>query len=435
MKELNFDLDWLAASDSEPVERETLASLRITVGPDRIPLTEVDDSIAQTVRQHINVPAYSLARWLVVNWWRLRWEPTRQCQSSDWLRSHCLAAVSGDYAWPPVIFASDGEFINVRLQSEAAPDVSAVRYLRSVALDIPVADFESSIDEFLDRVEARLGLRVPGERDFGELREELREERCDATRAMHCKLQALSGLDPGSASTQWLSAAQGLAATAGAAAAEEILAVVPALPDGLEGAEQVIRAMRTSNASLKLDWADLEDKQPHSRELPWERGSRMAHELRAKLGLFQGPITTPQLENLCEAKFPLPKSPSNTPRSLRGGYRANATNGRTSVLVTNMHEYSQRFYFGRLAGAELRAAEQQHVLPVSDAGTALQKFERSFAQEFLCPWQELDVFTDESGTDDDAIADAATHYGVSEMVILTTLVNKGKLRRNRLPVA
>jgi len=39
----------------------------------------------------------------------------------------------------------------------------------------------------------------------------------------------------------------------------------------------------------------------------------------------------------------------------------------------------------------------------------------------------LDTFTDEHGTDDEGIASAADYFGVSELLVLSTLVNNGKL--------
>ena len=62
----------------------------------------------------------------------------------------------------------------------------------------------------------------------------------------------------------------------------------------------------------------------------------------------------------------------------------------------------------------------------------MQKFERGFAQELLCPWQELDEFTNNSGLDEEGITEAAEHFQVSRLVVLSTLVNKQKLPRTRL---
>ncbi len=435
MREIAFEiLDWLGGSVGDPPDRETLASLRIRAGPRGIPVTEVEDTIAQTVRRHINVSVHSLARWLVVNWWRLRWEPPRQSPTFDWLRSHSLAAIGGDYAWPALTIASDGEFIQLRLQAEPSPDVSAIRYLRDIALDVPATEFEQAVDEFLDQVEARLRLRAADERELMELREELRQERSDRSLSMTCKLEALSGFDPGSTSDDWRRAVETLATSAGAGATEEILAVVPTLPGGLTAAAEVISAMRSSVTTVKLEWATLRESQARVGEIPWECGTRMANELRIQIGLSPGPVTSDTLAQLLDVKLPLSKTWTG-PRQLRGGFRNGVTHGRTAVLVTSPLPENQRFYLARLVGAALRASDTQYVLPVSNAATALQKFERSFAQEFLCPWQDLDAFTDHVGTDDDGITDAAAHFAVSEKLVLTTLVNKGKLPRSRLDLS
>jgi hypothetical protein len=424
--------NWLGASLDDPLASETLASLQITVGPDKTPVTEVEDTIAHTVRQHINVPAYLVARWLIVNWWRLRWEPYRDNPPSDWLQSHSMAAIEGGYVWPALTFSSDGELIQLRLQAEASPDVAALRYLRDITIDVPAADFEQAIDAFLDQVEARVSIRLPGERELSELREELALERGDAGQAMSCKLQALAGMDPGSASSEWMQAAQELIAQAGTAAAEEIIAVTPLLRDGIEGAQAAVSAMRQSTTTVKLDWAVPEQSQSPAREIPWERGARLAGELRARLDIPSGPLANDVLEQLLDTKLPLLRSTSATSRVLGGGYRNGVNHGRTALLVTTPRPNNQRFDLARLIGAALSAPADQHVLPVSKAETALQKFERSFAQELLCPWQDLDAFTDKSGTDNDGIADAAAHFSVSELLILSTLVNKGKIPRNRL---
>lgn len=60
-----FDIsivDWLGSTIPDALERETLGSLAIRGGPNGRPLIEVEDTIARTVRSHINVPAYMLAQ-------------------------------------------------------------------------------------------------------------------------------------------------------------------------------------------------------------------------------------------------------------------------------------------------------------------------------------------------------------------------------------
>lgn len=71
-------------------------------------------------------------------------------------------------------------------------------------------------------------------------------------------------------------------------------------------------------------------------------------------------------------------------------------------------------------------------LPVAVPRTAMQKAARSFGQELLCPWEELEAWVTEQGTGEDASAGAAETYRVSELLITSTLVNRGKIDRERL---
>jgi Zn-dependent peptidase ImmA (M78 family) len=119
--------------------------------------------------------------------------------------------------------------------------------------------------------------------------------------------------------------------------------------------------------------------------------------------------------------------------SLRGGFR-NGDSRRTAVVVPSTHPDSQRFYLARLVGCAL-LSPSEHLLPITDAATALQKSERAFAQELLCPWSALKDFTDTRGLDEGGITDAAEHFEVSEWVVRSTLVNRRALPRDQLPMA
>lgn len=430
--DLVFDLAWLPIAADDPRERATFASFTIVAGPDQIPITEVDDVLAQTVRRDIRVPIFPLAQWLVVNWWRLRWEPRTDATSPTWLRAHSLAAVSTDVPWPALHLTSDGAFIQLEARAERVRDVAAVRYLREVDLNVPADHFERAVDGFLAQLDARIASCIPGDRDLADLIAELRDERTDPTLARACKLQALAGFDPGVAPPAWLRRATALADEAGRATGDEVVAAMPTLRGGLSGAIDAIDAMKRSTIDVQLAWRDSGAAGP-IRELPWQRGRRLAAAFRAAHGGGDGPIPTAMLESWLDVRLPLPVSTTIADRALTGGYRNGVANGRTRVLVTTSRVDNQRFYLGRLIGAALVSSPDDHVLPVTNAATAFQKFERSFAQELLCPWAALDEYTNSHGTDDDGIAAAADHFAVSEHLVLAALVNNGKLGRNRLP--
>jgi hypothetical protein len=429
--ELAFELAWLGVTEDDPRSRATFASLTFTAGRDRIPVTEVDDGLAQTVRPDIRVPIYPLAQWFVVNWWRLRWEPYTG-MSPTWLRAHAMASVSTDVPWPPLRFASDGAFIQLEARAERIRDVAAVRYLREVDLRIPADHFERAVDGLLAQVDARIASCVPGDTDLTELIAELNRERTDPRLARDCKLQALAGLDPGMAPAEWLRNASALADAAGRTTGDEVIASIPALRDGLSGAIHAVEAMKRSSIDVQLIGAN-EPADGAAAELPWQRGRRLAAQFRLDHGIGEGPVSMHILEQLLGVRLPLPVSATSTDRALIGGYRNGDGSGRTRILVATQRPDNQRFYLGRLIGAAFAATARDHVLPVTNADTAFQKFERSFAQELLCPWQVLDAYTDEHGTDDDGIAAAAEHFEVSEHLVLSTLINNGKLDRNRLP--
>lgn len=385
---LAFDvLEWLGGHDADAGVSATLGSLRIGTGPGQPSLTEVADTIARTVRQHINVPMLSLVRWLLMNWWRLRWEPRRQ--SPGWREVHSMASIGGGYAWPAIEFSSDGGFVQVRLEAEDAVDVAGIRYLRDVAVDVPASRFEQATRSFVSNIQDRLAAcrcEVP---DLEELVSELDEERANPEMAHSCRLQAMAGIDPGDA-------------TRDSSTAVDLGSVGPA-----------------ETTSVEL-------------ELPWQRGSRLADMLRQRLGLGSAPMDNKTLGDLLGVKLPLPASSWTGRRDLSGALVKQNGDGRRSVLVLSRRADNQRFHLARLIGCSMSVSADQPLLPVTSAATGLQKLERAFAQQLLCPWFELDEFTERHGLDDDGIAEAADHFQVSQLLILSTLVKKRKLPRGRL---
>lgn len=429
MSALELTVEWLGNGAGDAAVRETFGALEVTVGPNRAPLTEVEDTVAKTVRRHIFVPVAPLAIWLLANWWRLRWEGRPSLPSVDWRHAHSLSALGGGFAWPVIDISSDGEFVQIHAAAEAEPDVAAVRYLRSLSVDIPAADFEAAVERFLDTVEGRLAVRAPQDKTVTELREELRAERASARGSALCRWQALAGVHPGDADESRLEAVRQLAEDFGAGAEDEVFAALPGLT-GVDDARCLLGALRSSATTIDLRGFEHVDGGPG---LPWQRGARMANRIRSRHGLGGGPISNETLGQLLSVSLPLAGDVVKEAGSLGGGYRNGVANGRTAVLVTSRRPESQRFHLARVLGCALALQADRQFLPVTASATALQKLERSFAQQLLCPWEALDAFTDEKGVDERGVEAAAEYFEVSEWLILSTLVNRGKLPRDRLP--
>jgi hypothetical protein len=430
MSTLSIDvLDWLGgASDATD---GTFGALSIVAGEQHTVLTDVHDSLAQTTRPTIRVPAIRVAEWLILHWWRLRWESRPQRPPLDWRRAHSMAALGEGIAWPPLEIASDGEFVQLTLTAEPQADVAGIRYLRDVSgLEIPAAEFERGVDAFLDVVANRISTIAPRYGDLAALRDELDAERRDEATARGCRWQARAGFDSGDAPGDWTTKLERVAHEAGSVATEEMLAALGSAADA-PTLERIVASLKRSSTTVDLAGVSAIARSERGATKPWVRGAHAARTVRASLGLGRGPIGNDTLAQLLGVNLPIsPESLAND--AVAGGFRAHDLLGRTHVAIRGARLTSQRFSLGRLIGLAADLPAQEQVLPLSDATTAVQKFGRSFAQEFLCPWAELDAATDEDGTDADAIGVIADRYGVSEMLVTTTLVNRGKLDRSQL---
>jgi len=86
----------------------------------------------------------------------------------------------------------------------------------------------------------------------------------------------------------------------------------------------------------------------------------------------------------------------------------------------------------RLLGDLVIAEADDMLFPVTGARTYRQLYQHAFAQELLCPWDELREFVSGRVIDDDLIERAAHHYLVSTRMIAGMLYEHGRLSRDLL---
>lgn len=426
--------DWVGDAACTSEEVCTLGSLEIRVGRSQVLVTEVQDTFAKAVRSHINVPLSEVAIWLLTNWWRLRWECMHESvvRPIGWAEAHSMAAIGGGHAWPDLRLCSDGEFVLASMFQEAKRDVAAIRFINAVDETVAATDFESEVDRFVDEVIERLrDCRLPVEK-YERLRSELNNERVDPKLAATCKRQAMAGIDPGEASDGWLDDMSRLANDIGDQSADEVAAVLPALSDGLQGALSLLADIRRRGSEFDLSWARSQKLAiANGATLPWEKGAAAAIQLRSKLGMVSGPLKNQTLGEFLGGRVPQRSRPGGS-GELAGAVAQGGDRRRFKILPTSDRVESQRFYLARVLGCSFCSPADAGYLPVTQASTALQKFERSFAQEFLCPWRELDEMTKAHAISSDRIESAAKHFSVSPLLVASTLVNKGRMPRERL---
>lgn len=427
-----------AAPDS--VDRDAEADIGIVV--DGICLTELEDRIARTVRPTLRASSYRLALWLAENWWRLRWEP--ESTQLDWQLSHNLAAAGAGYLWPAITFTSDGERMTLRMRPSALTPTEDIRYLRSHDLQIPVESFVAGTDGFIDGVIDRMRSTGHGQTALESLWGEIQAERHDPDTAQWRKLEALAGLDAGAEEGRFLDALLAQQASLGRSALEELIA---ASKVATEDTLTSLAAMRQQGAS-RLAMPDIE---PLRQQLqgqqdgkgagnaaaghqapPWRRAYQAADAARHYWGLESGAITSKRLaEILGTAEKTLLDASGATHSPISAGFRENGPNG-FSVALSAPAPAGRRFALARLLGDYLTTTDAERLLPATAAKTARQKFQRAFAQQLLCPVEDLKTFLDSEHPSDDQIEEAATEFDVSPLLIKTTLVNQGLMERDAL---
>lgn len=417
--------EWIGRVDSDVPEEVTLGGLRI-LGPTNQVITDVVDTITGSSRAHVYAPLSEVASWLVSRWWRLRFEARPpEDPPLAWRLAHDLRAANSAHELPPLSLWGDGDSVHVSLVPSAGP--SRLRYGRSAAFDVRGGDFDAALEAFVHVVSERLRGSAAGSAELDALWDELQGERQNRRLALLCRLQARAGVDPGDRDDAWVDQLAALASSMGSVAGDELAATLPMVGE-LRDVAATMEALRTgpSNAALPIACAQSVRVAVTAYEAPWRAGARAARALRQAVGLDDHEaISNPDLHGLLELR----SSPGYDARfrQLGGGWRDGGQQVRVAYPTTN--PLGQRFFLARLLGSACFAGTDDHLLAVTGAYTAQQKANRSFAIEFLCPWERLDAYTNEVGVDEYGIELAADHFQVSELAVHSALINHGKIQR------
>ena len=434
-EEFRIDCKWLGRQTGSPIDRGFYADIGLAVGDDW--LTVLEDLEASTVRHHLRGCVHRLAMWFAANWWRLRWEPESGSSRKDvdWRIAHSVGSAGGGYVWPNVLFASDGEWLTIAsIPRPRSAEFEPIRYLNNLLARITAAEFERKVDAFMEGVLSRLhSLGIEGDQ-LPALWAEVVAERQDSQATRWRKLEALCGYDPDEAPSETIETLMADRASLGSSALEEVAA------HGRHGIATVLSqicTLATSNAmptagGFRGKMPALSGKQEYAAGArPWQRADQLAREARKDWGLAKEPVTNGRLADLLGTDAKVftgrDKGPTAMPILLR-----EETKGSIDLYFNSSWSTSRRFATGRLMGDYLYHANGDRLIPATEARTSRQQFQRAFAQEFLCPFDALQEKIQTDQPDDEDIAEAADHFGVSPLLVCTTLVNKGELDREVL---
>ena len=429
MSYFSIDLhQWLTRECGDPLARFSLAELSITAGGWKA--TEIEDMVSRTVRPWVRVSAFALAQWFVSNWWRLVWEPERN--TTSWKMSHKVGAAGEGYLWPDLTFSSDGEAVLVSSRPSFLKS-GPVRYLNSFDKFIPVDLFESGMQSFIEAVIRRLSDTEVQSSELGTLWKEVLDERYDPKLASWRRLEAIMGYDPDEAPEQIIAALQLAASEYGSSAVEEMAA--ESMQNAVANIENLWGEPRKEAVPITVPhFDDLKRRisEINSSLFPWLRAAEAARVVREIWTLSPGPVSTSTLAEILSIKQRTLEDAVNVQGVMNAGFRNGDANSFSAFLRSHIRA-SRRFALLRLVGDHLTAPRNDKLLPAATyAKTRRQKFQRAFAQEFLCPYSDLVSFLGSAEPADEDIEDAAHHFDVSALMVKTILVNKGDLERSCL---
>jgi len=422
MNGLSISVEWEALDEGPPEERACFGSVAIQYGA--VSLSEGYDPFVKRVRRAPLVSAYHLAEWLTWNWWRLRWEP--RSRAADWALTHRLATIGSGYVWPNVTIFSDGERIAAVAKPSKDQDEAGYRYIADGAAILPAADFENAVDRFLEQVSGQLAAERVRGTNFERLRADLLEERQTPRLARYRKMEALLGFDPDEAPGDAVERLLADTGALGSSASSELAAESAGSGVVLHAAQLDAIVEQQGFEASRRDAFRLANRPVAARgQVPaWWIGRQAAREARAELGLGEKPIADRQLTKLLAVDPGVLADRRTAPISF-----ALDEGDRRNVVLRSKWKTGRRFELARLLGDQIAGAYDGRLWPITRAFTYRQKMQRSFAAEFLSPFDAVDAMLDGDYSDEQQ-SEVAEHYKVSPLTIRTLLVNHRKIGRD-----
>lgn len=374
-----------------------------------------------------------LAYWLCDHWWRLRWEgvPTNG-PSPDWRLSHDVAATGGGYAWPRLSIWGDVDRIGLHSQADPAGVVGPVRYLTDALVYVDAGEFEAEVDRFLAQVAAEHRENGAEPIALEALIAALTAERQDPEVARWRRLEARLGYDPDAGPDDLIASADTLATRWGLEAVEEAICATPGSMATETLAGEVSYTQQYGQAcDFSAILTGIEPVPRNACAPPWVAAEESAARVRALAGIQRGPLRNTRLADLLATTTKAFKGQPPQPNlayGLRLGTEGNP--GPQTIALRSAPSAGRRFELCRALGDALWSRHEP-LGPLAKTSTARQKFQRTFAQSLLCPFDELMAYLGQDQPDEDAIAAAADHFHVGERVVQTVLRNKDVIPRQR----
>jgi hypothetical protein len=344
--------------------------------------------------------------------------------------SHQLSASGDGFLWPPLLFESDGQAIEISMHPSGRAVFEPIKYLGQFRQWVAIEEVESAASAFINKVLSRLAERGLVDSQLHKLWAEIQQERLDPPLAAFRRIEAILGFDPGEAGADVVKRIQVLEAKAGRAAAEEVAHATHATSTGSVSELLAPAAVESASAAAphgefgvqpgKLDLANV-----LAQRHPWHKGYALAYQVRSRCNLNGEKVTDEQLAGLLgldAAVFRSDVGEKSKRLPFGVAVRSETRPDEARFVFRSPQHVRRRFEAARMIADYVLAPASDAWLPTTAAHTARQKTQRAFAAELLCPSRALKTFLGDD-TSSYAIEDAAEHFAVAADTVTHQIAN------------
>ena len=401
---------WIDAGPSpDKLAEATMATLSIEAGGNAV--TAVVDRRNGIYSDEIVVPLFSVAEWLVTNWWHIWYEvEDASRQRPEFESRHNLAFAGDGFVLPNLTIVPASSQMQLRW-ARRKPRHSRVEFVdegrESVERQHLESEFRNLIDAVLDRLHHRAGTTVAAD-VLGDAWNAIND--LDADERDFSRAAALLGIDPfdvendvaQSIAEFWEQAEPSVREDALASASASSLTRVGQWLDSALGT--------LADGAGASEWSDVRQGLPlvAPDAAPWTRGYELARAARDRLGSDGG-----RFEFVAHGPLAIRRYDTEPPSSR---IHALVAAGSPACATAPRGESGRRFLVARALGDYLgRLAAGPGLL--SSLATDRQAQSRAFAAEFLAPAHSLRQRLTSDSLDTDEADELGVEFGVSSEVI------------------
>jgi hypothetical protein len=342
-----------------------------------------------------------------------------------------MTTIGGGYIWPNITIFSDGERVALIAKPTEERARTPFRYIADAAIVLQASEFESGTDIFIEKVLGRLDIEKVADSNLQTIWQSVLQERKAPTVSRARKLEALLGCDADESDPDILERLINDSNSLGAESVDEIAADHGG--DGSVVTAQELRdiAAARGHDSIPRNVARLAHGSglPRLGQVPaWQLGAAAAKALRDQERLEGHRISDKLLASMAGTD-PAVLSDKKGGGTFSFALDENPTRGH--VVLRSKWQTGRRFELARILGDRLARQQSSRLFPATRSYTYRQKMQRSFAAEFLSPF---DTVEDMLGGDYsmENQQEVAEHFDVSPMTIRTMLVNHKRIERDGL---